>query len=508
MSAERHRPADAAADRPAPSAGSGGDAPSHTEPQTGPHMTSPMAPLSGSAARRAADGTVRHPRGHGLALVALLLSVVAVAVAALPIVGPRWIPGWDLVGATADGGLTAPAARGGQDIIADDALSSGGGAPGIDALAHRVARLELAGSGPDPDASGSAALQVPRLAEQVATLDGTLSETALDVAALQPLSGRVQVVEHRINALAQQPATDPRDVARLNTLEQQLRALQAALDGIDQALQQAEALAERVDTLAAALTAAEAADDVWRQQVETLADDLGGLSGTATRLDGALATLAEEVDRLRLAGTDGQLLLLGLTRIRDAYDQGQPYTQPLANLTTAIGADEALLAAIAPLADHAGNGVPSHNSLLASFDAMARDARDAAIEAEGTGWGDRARATFNDLVTIRPAPGEVDGTDMAAALARAEHRLLAGDLDGTVDALHGLDEAPREAARDWIAAAEARLAVRDALASATALVVQRATAGLNAVPIAVEPGADPTDEATNQPAPAGAEGGP
>ena len=85
-----------------------------------------------------------------------------------------------------------------------------------------------------------------------------------------------------------------------------------------------------------------------------------------------------------------------------------------------------------------------------------------------------------DLVTVRPAPGEVEGTDTNAVLARAEGRLQRGDLAGAVEAVKGLNGPAASALAAWRTQAEARLSAESALQSLSALAVQRLSAATGA----------------------------
>jgi hypothetical protein len=71
---------------------------------------------------------------------------------------------------------------------------------------------------------------------------------------------------------------------------------------------------------------------------------------------------------------------------------------------------------------------------------------------------------LSDVVTVRPI-GDVEGLGAGAVVARAEHRLQAGDLAGALTELDGLSGLAAEAAAAWRSDAEARLAADAALAA-------------------------------------------
>ncbi|MCH7540989.1 MAG: hypothetical protein IH999_11450 [Proteobacteria bacterium] len=91
------------------------------------------------------------------------------------------------------------------------------------------------------------------------------------------------------------------------------------------------------------------------------------------------------------------------------------------------------------------------------------DATGAAAEAGDGGWVEQALAGLASVVTVRPTGEEVGGTGPGAAVARAEARLAAGDLDGAVAALASLRGPAAAAAADWLDGARARLAAERGL---------------------------------------------
>jgi hypothetical protein len=79
---------------------------------------------------------------------------------------------------------------------------------------------------------------------------------------------------------------------------------------------------------------------------------------------------------------------------------------------------------------------------------------------------------LSDVVTVRPV-GDVEGGDPGPVVARAEHRLQAGDLAGALAELDALDGPAAEAVAGWRARAEARLSVETAFSALRARAIAR-----------------------------------
>jgi hypothetical protein len=179
------------------------------------------------------------------------------------------------------------------------------------------------------------------------------------------------------------------------------------------------------------------------------------------------------IDRLVASDSATQALVLAIGQLRSAVDTGQPYAQQLAALRAlAAGIDETVddLAALAP---RSATGIPDRDALKAGFPDMAQAVRDAVLLPADAGLMEQVIAKVEGLVTVRPAPGEVEGDDVGAILARAEGRLETGDLSGSVGALALLEGDAAEAAAPWRRSVEARLAAEAALRNLNSFVIAR-----------------------------------
>ena len=76
---------------------------------------------------------------------------------------------------------------------------------------------------------------------------------------------------------------------------------------------------------------------------------------------------------------------------------------------------------------------------------------------------ERTWQRVSSLITIRRI-GEIHGEETDAILARAERRLIAGELTAAIDLMENLKGPASAAARDWLDKAKAHLSAALALA--------------------------------------------
>lgn len=307
---------------------------------------------------------------------------------------------------------------------------------------------------------------------------------------LQALAGRVQRIESR-PAPAAPPA--PPD---LSPLEARIAALenrpapstpepgtQADLTGVATRLDE---IASRQDALASRLTA-----------------ELGGLGGRIDALEPRLATAERQAGQVGgLADRAGALE----TRLADAERQaGQVggLVERASGLETRLAAAERQAGQVAGLVDRAGRlarlqsaiaaldagqklgplpdappalarfadaAPPTEAALRLSFPVAADAAHRASQPAitEDQPLLNRMWTRAQQVVTVRQGERVLLGDPIAGVLALARQRLDAGDLAGTVAALDGLAGPARAAMADWIGQARALLDARAALAQMTA----------------------------------------
>ena len=316
--------------------------------------------------------------------------------------------------------------------------------------------------GPFLQPAGAGQSDAAALGDLQARLDDLQAAMPADnAAALSSLSERLATLEA---ALSQGGAQDPDTRAAVESLNAQLARMTDRLAALEQDVASARDLAgapssEVIDRLG---SEAKRLDEMLAQQRE-LAQRL-----TAAEADLEATTAAREA----APGSRETLLLLAALQLRDALQGSGPFAEPLDMLKSLAEEDAALMPIIEPLERRAPAGLPSLRDLQAAFPEVAR--RIAAIEVgqEGEGWTAGVLRRLAEAVNLRPV-GLVEGDAPTAVAARAEVKLNDGDLAGAVAEIATLDGAAAEAAANWRADAEARLAANRAVSALGALVAQR-----------------------------------
>ena len=287
--------------------------------------------------------------------------------------------------------------------------------------------------------------------EAAASSSGEELQRALDAlgARLDALDGRLRVVETGLEGVSAEASA-----LRLaqTTLAQRLAARKAAPAGaggdVEAALAALSARIEKLEARLAAIAAAPAGGDA------ELAARVAALEDRIAALDASPVPAA--------AGLARHLLALD-----EAIKSGQPFADTLAALEAEIARLPADLrlrmqAPLESLRPYAATGVAALSSLKARFDGIAGAVIRAAAPPPEAGWWARLKDRLAGLVVIR-RKGAIEGTGIAARMARAEAALERDDLAAAVAAFDGLDAAARAPADAWLAAAHRHLAARRAL---------------------------------------------
>jgi hypothetical protein len=338
----------------------------------------------------------------------------------------------------------------------------------LDALAQKLAALPASPAGGAP----AAAPELPP--------------------AITGLPDRVAGLEQQLKALAERPAPAapgaaplPAEIAglpdRLGQLEQKLQQLAASLPQQQQAAQADQAALDRLQQ----------GIDALRNEVTAAQSRLATLQGVADKLPALESAVAE----LRKQRETQGALVLGVGQLISALGQSRPFAVELATVrrlaTDRPDLAKQLAPLLDPLAPQADKGIPTLAELKESFPATARAVLQAGSPAQGS-LGEQLLSRVERLVTVRPIGPDVEGGDPPARIARAEAKLAANDLAGTVAELGGLEGEAGKAAAGWLDAARARLAA------------DQAAAGLQAAALA---GPAPAGAPTPAPAPAATGGG-
>jgi hypothetical protein len=328
----------------------------------------------------------------------------------------------------------------------------------VAAIAARPLWQDFIAESPAPPASDRADGELAALRAQ---LTQALDRVAQSERRANTLETRLAALDAEIAALkttARQPAPDERvasALARLTALEADIKALPRGTGELP------SDAAERLTRLEAALKAAPSVDPTALAQLRALAERAGA---EQARLAERLAL----VEANRTAAQDGSRRAAALTLAIGQLGQALRGSTPFQAEFDAVAAfaDATVAQALDPLRAPAGNGVATVDQLRQRFSAVASAIKQA--EARGTSEGliGAALARLARVVTIRRIDG-ADGVD--GALARAEKSLADRDLAGALAALAELPEPIKAASQPWLAQAEARLVVEQALARLTQL---------------------------------------
>jgi uroporphyrinogen-III synthase len=307
------------------------------------------------------------------------------------------------------------------------------------------------------------------------------------------------------------PAPVPSAVVRAETPPAPTPPIPAAASAADEPDTGIAALAQRLDRLEAALdevrvdaasaapkgtvTALQTQSAEFGQQLDALAarpaadpQALQDLTTDTKRLTAALAQLNDRLTPLEArinqkAATirNDRTLVLAAGQIRDALAGSGPFEAPVAVIRAVAPDDADLSGPLDVLAGHAKTGVPSRVRLAQELDVLPAKLAEPAPLAPDAGIWDRVSDKMGRLVTIRRVD---DGSGNAAAppgpdrlIANAGQALVAGDLAGAVQIMHGLDQAG--AAKSWLDAAQARLDCEQAAQALEVAAIQRLSAPAN-----------------------------
>ncbi len=299
----------------------------------------------------------------------------------------------------------------------------------VDELSSQVESLsqQLASSTAQAGADGSAELEA-----RLDSLETSLSEVAArsgeagsETVMLAPIEERLAGLESRIAELGEaNPATDPAVAAEVS----ELRAAQSEMQALLNELQSGSA----------------------------------ALSEKLTSLEEDQAELAQQVDApSRQIDVARAIAAAGL---KSAIDRGGSFMSELEAFATVAPEDPAL----AELRDLAARGVPSRAELVAGYSDAASKAIAAADPGNpDAGLVDRLMSSAMSVVKVRKV-GDVPGDSAEAIAARAEARLLNGDLDAAVTEWNALPEASLAATAEYGDALAARARAEKLIAAAVA----------------------------------------
>ena len=284
----------------------------------------------------------------------------------------------------------------------------------------------------------------PRPAETDPELPARLSSLE---AGLETVSGRVEDLAETVETVAaNSPTTEDVSGIRgeIETVRGELSSLEESVAEITPGTEPAPELPDFTGAFNEQMSAFEAEID----RVTSAAEAEVAAARAEAEATREAAELAERQAKLRAALSD----------IEIALDTGAPFASELSDIEGLDVPD-----ALASVAD---DGVTPLSELQRRFPDAARSALGAAGRGpeEGADPVDRFAAFLRAQTNARSLEPRA-GDDTDAVLSRAEAALRSGDLEAALSEIESLEEGPKEAMDEWLAAAGTRLQAEAALAS-------------------------------------------
>ena len=155
-------------------------------------------------------------------------------------------------------------------------------------------------------------------------------------------------------------------------------------------------------------------------------------------------------------------LLLAVGQLRSAIASGEPYAGEWDLARALAKSSPPALNALERLMAHRNQGISTQAELERRFPALARSLIRAEAVKDSSGWWDRTLIKLSEVVSVRPIGPGVTGDDAGALIARAEARLMSGNLAEAIIMLAKLD-ARIGIAGDWLNAARVHLEAESSL---------------------------------------------
>jgi len=340
--------------------------------------------------------------------------------------------------------------------------------------------LQAGGVLPAPGANGDPVApvvsRVDALSSQVETLSQQLSsstaQTGPDVPA--ELAARLDSLESALAEVAARSGEAGSETVMLAPIEERIAGLESKIAALGEGSSAADpALAAEVNALRDAQSGMQASLSELQSGAEALTDKLSKLESEQTALAEQVDAPSRQIDVARAIAAAG---------LKSAIDRGGSFMSELEAFASVAPDDPA----VSELRDLAARGVPSRSDLVAGFSDAASKAIAAADPGNPeAGLVDRLMSSAMSVVKVRKV-GDVPGDSAEAITARAEARLLNGDLDAAVTEWNALPEASLAATADYGDALAARARAEKLIAAAVA------PSGASAAPSSEAPSAEIT----------------
>jgi hypothetical protein len=376
------------------------------------------------------------------------------------------------------------------------------------ALAEKVAQDSAGGTG--------AAERLTKLEDKLGLLSaaaGTEAEKGL-VPQLAAITGRIADLENNVAAqIANIRKAVPEEVGtRMSQVAEASEAARTGTQRIDRELQaqktESARINQRLEALKADSDRLTAAVDILKQEQGRQSSNLDVLK---TNLDGQLKLLARPADIAsavtplaskvgtieksleavikneedRRADAERIVIALELSNLKRALDRGKGFSAELAQVRKVAG-DRINLSA---LDRYQAEGVPTMADLERTFHDNINRVLDAENEAENAGFVDRIFASAKSVVRVRRVSHDATDKSTEALISRAEAALKGGQLGEAIAEVKAIPPKAGALLFDWLAKAEARHSVDQAIATVEAELKSSLGAASAAMPTPVQPAA-------------------
>ncbi len=267
---------------------------------------------------------------------------------------------------------------------------------------------------------------------------GTLTEKLAQLAAAPPTPAVTAMPTPTVNT---ENTAHLASKAQLQTALDEMTALRAKFNNLQDGVAQAEALKQELAQMKSDLSVANTAISGMRGHVQQM---------TASTQQ---AAATEAASRARI---------LAYMQLRSAAAAAAPFEMELSSLCTLTRAMPALTAECVKLERAAAGGVATLPMLQGRFAVMAPPAERAVAMAEAKDWKDRLKVSLDEVVRIRKI-GESGETEMPKLMHDTSAALQRGNLAAALAKVQTMPPLAQQALQEWLGDAQLRLDVDAAL---------------------------------------------
>ena len=261
-------------------------------------------------------------------------------------------------------------------------------------------------------------------------------------------------------------------------IQAQATALGTRIDGVEPRLGALETtIKARSDAIEGSVSATKTSIDEIRGQIAALApltERTGRFEAEAAALSKRLDETAAALEEIKRRAAGPERLLVAVLQLQISSQTGRPFTGELRLVRQIVGADPALARSMEALSVPAQRGAPTIADLRDQFAQAAaviveRGVRDSRTWIERVGAG--VKGTLAGVGLTTPPPP----TPVEASVIETQRQLANGNLLAALTELETVDAPARALAGGWIAQAQLRLAVDQAVAGITNAALERAS---------------------------------